>query len=170
MLRVVGDRPDIVVAHRKIDAAIAICVSDWAARSQIIPNSVRIIAPVRMIVIEIPRPIADRRALPHGCLLRGHAAQAGQVRAHFARRGGPKRSPVLRPIQFEVTIGTRKWAIRLCASWSAVATLVQYIVGRAYTEADMMSLQHPRPRRPLARVCLLSKSSRSHFIPERELE
>src|SRR5262245_49602232 len=89
MLRVVGDRPDIVVAHRKIDAAIAICVSDWAARSQIVPNSVRIIAPVRMIVIEIPRPIADRRALPHGCLLRGHAAQAGQVRAHFARRAGP---------------------------------------------------------------------------------
>src|SRR5262245_13505618 len=73
MLRVVGDRPDIVVAHRKIDAAIAICVSDWAARSEIVPNCVRIIAPVRMIVIEIPRPIADRRALPHGCLLRGHA-------------------------------------------------------------------------------------------------
>src|SRR5262245_40824455 len=39
-----------------------------------------------------------------------------------------------------------------------------------YTEADMMRLQHPRPRRPLARVYLMSKSSRSHFIPEPESE
>src|SRR5262245_60430705 len=76
MLRVVGDRPDIVVAHRKIDAGIAICMSDRAARSQIVPNSMRIIAPVGMVVIEILRPIDDRRALRHSCLLRGHAARA----------------------------------------------------------------------------------------------
>src|SRR5689334_14532192 len=81
MLRVVGDRPDIVVAHRKIDAAIAICVSDWAARSEIVPNSVRIIAPVRMIVIEILRPIADRRALAHGCLLRDMRPRPAKCRS-----------------------------------------------------------------------------------------
>src|SRR5690349_16143197 len=91
MLRVVGDRPDIVVAHRKIDAAIAICVSDWAARSEIVPNSVRIIAPVRMIVIEILRPIADRRALAHGCLLRDMRPRPAKCRSLC---GGPERSSV----------------------------------------------------------------------------
>ena len=65
---------DIVVAHRKIDAGIAIRVSDRTVRSQSAPNSVRIIAPVWMVVIEVSRPIDDRRAFPHGCLLCGHAA------------------------------------------------------------------------------------------------
>src|SRR5215510_15181917 len=130
MLRVVGDRPDIVVAHRKIDAAIAICVSDWAARSEIVPNSVRIIAPVRMIVIEIPRPIADRRALPHGCLP-SWTCGLGPANGALTLPGGRARAVLgAPPYPVEAIMGTRKRAIRLCASWLAVTTLVRYIVGR----------------------------------------
>src|SRR5690348_8369473 len=108
MLRVVGDRPDIVVAHRKIDAAIAICVSDWAARSEIVPNSVRIIAPVRMIVIEILRQTADRGALAHGCLF-VTCGPGRQSAAHFA--AAPSGPRCTAPIQFEAIMGTRKRAI-----------------------------------------------------------
>ena len=73
MLRVVGDCADVVVAHGKIDAPIAIRVSHGAAGSQIIPDGVRVAAPVRVVVIEVSRPIGDRRALSHGCLLRAGA-------------------------------------------------------------------------------------------------
>src|SRR5262245_37352046 len=100
MFRVVGDRSDIVVAHRKIDAGIAIRVSDRTVRSQSAPNSVRIIAPVWMVVIEVSRPIDDRRAFPHGCLLCGHAAAARPGVGHC-------------PIWLEASIGTRARAIRL---------------------------------------------------------
>ena len=81
MLRVVGDRADVVVAHWKIDAAIAFRVSDRAPCSQIVPDGVRIIAPVRVVVIEVLRPIDDRRAFPHGYLLRGHAVGTGKARS-----------------------------------------------------------------------------------------
>ena len=50
-------------------------------------------------------------------------------------------------------MGTRERAIRLCASWSTAATLVRYIVDRAYTiaEVDISKIgtrqpgQHLRP-------------------------
>ena len=63
MLCVVGDCADVVVAHGKIDTPIAIRVSHGTAGSQIIPDGVRVTAPVRVVVIEVSRPIGDRRAL-----------------------------------------------------------------------------------------------------------
>src|SRR5262245_11423388 len=146
MLRVVGDRPDIVVAHRKIDAAIAICVSDCAARSQIVPNSVRIIAPVRMIVIEIPRPIADRRALPHGCLLRGHAARPAKGALTLPGGAGPSG-----PRCSALSSSRLSWVRENGQSGSARHGRLWQLSCNILSAEDI-------------------QSSRSHFIPERELE
>src|SRR5262244_1263914 len=90
MLRVIGDSADVVVAHRKIYATIAMRLRHWAAGPQIMPDGVRILAPIRVVVIEVPRPIESRRALPHGCLLHGHA-----VGTRFGALCLAKREPVL---------------------------------------------------------------------------
>src|SRR5262249_16065410 len=103
MLRVVSDRANVVVAHWKIDAAISIRVSHRTARSQIIPDGVRIMAPVWVVVIEVSCPIDDRRALPHGCLLHGHGAD----------RLGMLALDCQGPIRLQASIRARMEAMRL---------------------------------------------------------
>src|SRR5262245_20663209 len=100
MLCVVGDRADVIVAHWKIDTAIAIRVSDRAPSSQIVPDGMRIIAPVRVVVIEVSRPIDDRRAFAHGCLLRGTCSRhrLGTL-ALIAMRSKPDRAMPPYPAQ-----------------------------------------------------------------------
>src|SRR5262245_22094128 len=103
MLCVVSDRANVVVAHWKIDAAISIRVSHRTARSQIVPDGVRIMAPVWVVVIEVSCPIDDRRTFPHGCLLHGHGAD----------RPGMLALDCQGPIRLQASIRARMEAMRL---------------------------------------------------------
>src|SRR6516225_1044535 len=65
MLGVVCDRPDVLVARRKIDAPKTIGVGDRAGLSQVAPDRMRILNPGRIEMVEITGPIGNWRSRPH---------------------------------------------------------------------------------------------------------
>src|SRR5262249_13844793 len=65
VLGIVRDRSNVLVARRKIDAGVAIGVSDGAARPKGIPDWIGICYPRSIEMIEIASPISNRRTSAH---------------------------------------------------------------------------------------------------------
>src|SRR5258708_304922 len=104
VLGIVGDRPNVLVARRKIDAHEAIGVSDWAFLPQLIPDGIRIFDPRRIEVIEITGPIGNGRTCTHGSIHSSMMSMAisGQLaaasRALSSRPVGTVPSPIARAL------------------------------------------------------------------------
>ena len=61
-----GDGTHVLVARRQVDTPIAVRVSDRALHPQAVPNSIGIIDPSLIEVIEIASPVHDWPTLCHG--------------------------------------------------------------------------------------------------------